>query len=184
MDKNDVVYGIAPMGLLFMPEARAQELAQGTEALTTAKTWGEFRRAVTKGIYEFYLPHSSHYRGPTNPAENDIERYYIPDDTPFTPNDVVLYDLLPADPEIGMSEWIPDDIQKEFGRTMKYYAMDMNVPHGNVLELDKDRMDDIVRALEAKGYRCRRDDALIEAATVIDFDPEEYPEVLYEEEED
>lgn len=172
------------MGLLFMPEARAQELAQGTKALTTAKTWGEFRRAVTKGIYEFYLPHSSHYRGPTYPAEDTINRYYLPDDTPFTPNDVVLEDVFPAYPEIEMSEWIPVDIQKEFGRTMKYYAMDMNVPHGDVLELDEDRMDDIVRALEAKGYRCRRDDALIEAATVIDFDPDEYPEMPEEDEED
>jgi len=174
MDEKSIVYGFSPIGLLFIPENRAKELANFYKALTTATTWGEFKEMVTKRIYEFYFPDSMHYDGPELEKVEDLESYYIQDETPFTPNDIFGYDNLPGQPEIEMSTWIPDEIQEKFGRRFRYLAMDMNVPGGEGLELDESRLDEIVKALEASGFECRRDDDLILAATTSDFDPDEF----------
>ncbi len=166
METKKIIYGISPLGLLFIPEQRAKDLADANEALLSCNTWGEFRAATTKALYAFYQQQSSHFDW-----ENDI-----PAETSFTPNDVVVYDILPAYPEIEMSEWIPVEIQKKYGQLTSYASMDMNVPSGNILVLDKEKVVEIAEALNASGYHCIRDDALILAAVTLDFEPEDYPE--------
>ena len=183
MQEALIVYGLSPLGLLFIPEPHAMEMAGYYRALTTAKTWGDFRERVTEKIYEKYLPHSVHNQGPLRPKNIDLKPFYIPDETPFTPNDVFYIDLPPGYPEIEMTAWMPVEIQEKYGRRFKYYAMDMNVPGGYALELDESKLKEILEILEKEGYECRRDDELILAATTCDFDSEDY-EDPYEEGED
>ena len=177
MEEKTIVYGITNLGLLFVPESRARELAESNNALLTAKTWGEFKSLVSQEMYAFYLVNSAHYEGPDEPEDGDYTPYDIPPETPFTPIDVVTYDALPAHPEIEMSDWMPEEIQAKFGRKMSYSAMDMNVPEGEILVLDEKQMDEIVAELEKLGYECRRDDDLLIAGTTLDFDPDDYPDV-------
>ena len=177
MEEKTIIYGITGLGSLFVPESRAKELAEGNKALLTAKTWGEFKALVSQEMYEFYLVNSAHYMGANEPEDGDYTPYDIAPETPFTPNDVVTYDALPAYPEIEMSEWMPEGIQAKFGRKVRYSAMDMNVPEGQILVLEEKQMDEIVAVLEKLGYECRRDDDLLIAGTTLDFDPDDYPDV-------
>lgn len=177
MIKKNIIYGITPLGLLFIPESRAKALAEGNQALLSAKTWGEFKKRVSADLYAYYLANSAYYQGPANPSPQEVEDYDLPGETPFTPNDVVMVDELLAHPEIEMSEWMPAEIQQKYGRRMPYYAMDMNVPGGDMLVLDEAKIDEIAAALENLGYICRRDDELLIAATTLDFNPEDYPDV-------
>ena len=175
MQEKTIIFGKTNLGLLFVPESRAKELAESNKALLTAKTWGEFKSLVSKEMYEFYLVNSAYYEGPSVPEDGDYAHYNIKPETPFTPNDVVTYDALPAYPEIEMSEWMPEEIQAKFGRKTRYSAMDMNVPDGAILVLKEKQMDEIVAELVKLGYECRRDDDLLIAGTTLDFDPDDYP---------
>ncbi len=183
MEEKTIIYGITNFGLLFVPERRAKELADGNRALLTAKTWGEFKSLVSKELYEFYLPYSGHYEGPQEPEDSDFGPYDIAPETPFTPNDAVMDDVLPAYPEIEMSVWMPKEIQEKFGRKMRYTAMDMSVPGDDILVLEETQMDKIVTELEKHGYFCKRDDDLLLAGTTLDFDPDDYPWVDEDEDE-
>ena len=184
MVEKTIIYGITNLGLLFVPEIRAKELAESNKALLTAKTWGEFKSLVSTELYVFYLTKSSYYEGPYEPEDGDYTPYNIPPETPFTPNDVLTYEELPANPEIEMTEWMPEEIQQKFGRKMRYYAMDMNVPRGEILVLEEKQMDEIVAELEKLGYICQRDDDLLMAGTTLDFDPDDYPWVDEDEDEE
>ena len=184
MEEKKIIYGITNLGLLFVPESRAKELAESNKALLTAKTWGEFKALVSKEMYEFYLVNSSYYKGPNEPEDSDYSPYDIAPETPFTPNDVLTYEELPANPEIEMTEWMPEEIQEKFGRKMRYAAMDMNIPSGEMLALKGTQMDEIAAELEKRGYVCKRDDDLLMAGTTLDFDPDNYPwvdEYIYNE---
>ena len=184
MQEKTLIYGNSIYGLLFIPESRANELANSNKALLTAKTWGEFKSLVSQEMYEFYLPNSDYYQGPSEPEDGNYEPYDIPPETPFTPNDVVLYDVLPANPEIEMSEWMPEEIQAKYGEKRRYYAMDMNVPEGEILVLEEKQMDEIVAELEKLGYECKRNDELLMAGTTLDFDPDDYPYLDEDDDED
>ncbi len=175
MQEKTIIYGITGLGLLFVPESRAKELADGNRALLTAKTWGEFKSLVSTELYVFYLTKSSYYEGPYEPEDGDYTPYDIAPETPFTPNDVLTYEALPANPEIEMTEWMPEEIQEKFGRKMRYYAMDINVPRGEILVLEEKQMDEIAAELEKAGYVCKRDDDLLNAGITLDFDPDDYP---------
>ena len=176
MHEINIIYGITNLGLLFLPAAMATELAAANQALLTAKTWGEFKTLVSKSIYEFYLTRSEFFEGPKEPDDGDFSQYDLPPETPFTPNDVFYEDERPAYPEMEMAEWMPLEIQGEFGRKMQYSAMDANAPAGEILILDEERMPVIVAALEHAGFTCFRDDELLMAAATLDFDPDDYPE--------
>jgi hypothetical protein len=188
MVEKTIIYGKTNLGLLFVPESRAKELAESNKALLTAKTWGEFKALVSLEMYVFYACNSDHYEGPFDPIfdpeDEDYNFYDIPQETPFTPNDVVTYDVLPAYPEIEMSEWMPEEIQVKYGRKTRYSAMDMNVPDGDILVLKEKQTDEIVTELEILGYECHRDDDLLMAGTALDFDPDDYPGVDDNEEEE
>jgi len=74
-------------------------------------------------------------------------------------------------------QWVPEDIQAQYGRRIRYAAMDMNIPSGEALELDESKLDEIILALEAYGFEPRRDDALVLAALGMDINPNEGDEV-------
>lgn len=181
MQVSQIMYGITNLGLLFVPVARAHELADANRALLTAKTWGEFKSLVSKNLYEFYLTRSELYEGPEEPEDGDFTPFDLPAETLFTPNDVFYADERPAYPEIEMTEWMPEEIQEKYGRKLRYSSMDMNVPSGEILVLKENQMDAIVAELEKLGFVCKRDDVLLMAATTLDFDPDDYPEVSSDE---
>ena len=181
MEEKAVVYGDSVFGLMFMLESRAKELAKANKAVLTAKTWGEFKSLVSEEIYEFYLPHSSYYEGPYSLEDEDYRDFDLPADTLFTPNDVVYTDVRPAYPEIEMSVWMPAEIQDKYGRKLQYYAMDGNVPEGDILVLDEKKAKKIVAELQSLGYICRQDEALIYDAIMLDYDPDDYPYIDEEE---
>ena len=175
MAETEIVYGITNSGLILMPEQRAAELAQVYDALMTALTWGEFKELLPdERYYQKYLLFSEQYSGPRNVFGEALRPHYLPDEAPFRPGDVFNVEdhaCKPGFPEIEMSGWVPAEIQQQYGQTYRYHAMDANVPAGLVLELDENRVDEIIQALEEKGYHCRQDDDLIDAACGSDFDP-------------
>ena len=61
MGDKTIIYGISNFGLLFLPESRAKELADGNRALLTAKTWGEFKSLLSTELNVFYMTKSSYY---------------------------------------------------------------------------------------------------------------------------
>ena len=182
MSEKELVYGSGAAGLTFMPLRAAQENVAVLRTLANAKTWGEVRLGMpTKAYYERYLANSMHYKGPSRPADGqDLTPFYIADETPFTPNDVFWYDdwtCFPSHAEIDMSVWMPKEIQEKYGKTRKYYSCGGNpVPPGNILDLDDDRVDEIVADLEVAGFVCREDDDLISNATTFDIDLDDYPD--------
>jgi hypothetical protein len=169
MENKNIVFGKTNLGLILILEPRLQEVLNSYQALETSKTWGEFRELVSARMYEAFVTRSGHYdEKEGQPAEN----------TPFTPNDV--FDVNSPDfifhPEIEMSTWVPADIQETFGKQTSYYAMDGNVPGGNILVLDEERMEDIIAALESQGYSCNRNDEQVSTVFGPDFNPDDYPE--------
>jgi len=184
MDKTEVVYGTTDTGLILIPEKRAKELASVIDALTTAEIWGEFKSKLPSiSYYQRYLQLSQYYQGPKNISGEELQPYYLSDETPFTLNDVLNpenEESHPGSPDMEMSSWIPQEIQTKFGRRSCYYAMDGNVPGGEVLELDNKRTEEIIHAMEEMGYHCRMDDALIENAYGSSFNPDEYPQAFGE----
>ena len=93
-----------------------------------------------------------------------------------------FYENPPGHPEIEMSSWVPKEIQDKFGLLKQYYAMDGNVPGGNILILDESRMDEIVKEMESHGFHCIRNDSLIEEAYGTSFNPEDFPVLSGEDE--
>ncbi len=185
MEDKDLVYGLLVGALTFMAESRAKYCAAIFTALMSAKTWGEFKNMVPREVYDKYTSLSFYYKGPKGEQPEDIEKYYFPDDRRFNPNDVYTYDYIeaqPAFPAIEMSEWVPQDIQDKYGKLSHYYMCNGNFPDGDELKLDVNHMDEIVSAMQAHGYNCRRDDNLIESVIGMTFNPDDYMEDDEEEE--
>ncbi len=63
-----------------------------------------------------------------------------------------------------MLEWMPKEIQQTFGK-VEFTALS-----GDLLELNPDRIDEIVAALTQHGYRCTEDTALMERALGVASD--------------
>jgi len=166
MENRIVIYGQTAIGLIFIPEARLKAVLKDYEALEIAKTWGELREMVSPEMFAVFQKHAG-YSDAT-----------LKDDLPLNPNEVFYYESPEAlmHPEIEMSEWVPKEIQEKYGQLSRYYAMDGNVPKGQILNLDEDRMVEIVAALEEHGYVCRRDDDQVDAYFQPAFDPFEFPD--------
>ncbi len=122
----------------------------------------------------FYLIKSSCHEGPYEPEDGDCTPYDIAPETPFTPNDVLTYEELPANPEIEMSEWMPEEIQEKFGRKMRYYAMDMNVPRGEILFWKRNRWTRSRLSLKRPVMSASAMMICSMPAITLDFDPDDY----------
>ena len=102
--RKTIIYGITNLGLLFVPESRAKELAEWQQSPVDCTKPGARKSLVSTELYIFYLTKSSYYDGPYEPEDGDYTPYDIAPETPFTPNDVLTYEELPANPGIEMSE--------------------------------------------------------------------------------
>lgn len=182
MTDDKIVYG-HPFGTLIMiPEKTAKDVRQVFTALKTARTWGEFQLMMpTREFFERYLKNSSHYRGPTETVKGqDLSKYYITASKPFSPNDVLNledWEDVPYHAEIEMSAWVPQQIQGEFGSKTHYYAMDMDVPPGEVLMIEQDQTEAVIQKMGELGYTCVEDQELVADACTFDLNPEDYPSI-------
>ena len=146
---DQIVYGLAGRDLVFIPRAEAERLKALQDALNSA-TWGEVRRRLRPDLYEELLDQCR------DELESDPG-----DDESFDPDAVPGHadGDWPEWPKQGMLEWMPARVWKAFGR------VEASVLNGDFLQLDAGRLEELVAALEAEGFACRRDDALVARAS-------------------
>lgn len=121
-----------------------EEQFLGLAALRTCKTWGELRRAEPDFV------------------RNEVEaRYADPDSIPGDDIRLDLYDIPGAAdgdwpwPAADMLDWLPKDIQAEFGEER---SITLN---GNCLLIDAIRIEELTTALQSRGSAMRREDPLV-----------------------
>jgi hypothetical protein len=144
IDRN-LVFGVFNHMLVFIPRDRAFLLATVHRALYESITWGEFRRSVPKVIFELAVENIE-----TRPSNND----------PFSPEQVCGWsdgNFLPW-PAQDMLNWVPGDIQEHFGEATA------SMHNGLFLDFDKERENEIVAALQAHAFNCKRDQLLVSCA--------------------
>ena len=147
----DAVYATGDMTgpdeVVFVPEALAHDLAAVHEAMAESRTWGEFRARLTEERREQVQELFENYVEETPPA----------DDEPFDVNGIPGFGegSFPEWPLRHQEAWMPQDVLDRFGRRER-----MTLDH-DYIGLPAEHVDDIVAALEAHGYRCRRDDDLV-----------------------
>lgn len=145
---REVVYANCNGELVFLPKDLALELAQIRAALDTSKTWGEFQANVPAHVYEEIMAGMK--------DDEDPEALPQPEDA-FDVNDIPGYDDgdWPIWPLQYMLDWMPRDIQQQFGRVVP------SAVNGDSLELMPEKADELVRALESQGFRCTEDESLV-----------------------
>ena len=160
-DLRDLLYGTAGDGAaVFVPAGEAQRLARWWDILTTAATWGEVYERDRDLYAEFLL------RGTVDDVEDALrlalEQRRVggrtatalpPDEEPFRMNDHVDLGLWPPFPYRLMMEWVPEDLQDAYGEVHEdtWGARWLHVPG--------ERLDALRADLEARGYRCRPNQA-------------------------
>jgi len=148
---REVVYADCNGELVFLPKDLALELAQIQTALDNSKTWGEFQANVPAHAYEEIMAGMK--------DDEDPETLPQPGDT-FDPDAIPGYDDgdWPIWPLQYMLEWIPKDIQQQFG------TVETSATSGPCLILMPEKTDEIVKALEKQGYSCTEDELLVRQA--------------------
>jgi hypothetical protein len=149
---QDVVYGEWSESLVFIPERRAEDLAEVVDAWRSSSTWGEFRHRVeARGIAEEFLypfEYPEGFPGDNEPLSDDQKDEYTADGD------------WPAWPAAEMLDWVPQDIagMGESGVSMV---------SGAALSFDPEQERALVAAFEQHGFRCRRDDDLVAATHAL-----------------
>jgi hypothetical protein len=149
---KSLVYGKSANQLLFIPERRAQYLAKVKAAIFGAKTWAELERLAPRKAYREIR------RG--NRESGQLEPHEMRGDARFdweTMTDVYDGDY-PGWPAQEMLDWMPADIQRDFGRVTS------SAISGFCLLLELEDEEAILQQLKHAGFRCRRDDVLVEGA--------------------
>lgn len=104
-------------------------------------TWGDLRRKAPSFVQEEIEP-----------------RFWNPDSIPGDNEPLDAMRVPGAEegdwpwPAADMIDWLAKDIQQEFGTEIS------TTLNGEYLQIDPERLDDLVAALQSRGYNCRRDD--------------------------
>lgn len=140
-------------GLVFVSMAKAYQLIGLGLALATAHTWGDLRMLVLDDVYRQIVAMVRDTRG----REEDWEPAA---DVAFNTNDLSAYHDgdWPDWPAQEALSWLPIEIQERYGTDEE------SVLNGPYLHLDPEHEAAIVRDLELAGYRCQRDQRLLEQA--------------------
>lgn len=178
---RDLVYGPSSCGegLVFIQKDIANKLVTIHSALESAKTWGEFRASVGPRIHQSVLERGQfdgcysfeslqrelRRKHPELSGEEVLRAYWdLPagDRLPLDEDPFEIYSIdgvadgdWPDWPEQLMLGWIPRDVLDEYGHC------ESSVLNGPFAVLDASREDEIVAALNRRGYVCVRDDELI-----------------------
>lgn len=172
--------------LVFIPRAKALELASIWKAALESKTWGELRQLMPPGAWnEFYAMLFNEdddcstldsFREALKEADADVteedvlsqyreldvgQRHPF-DDDPFDWRDIpqLAEPTWPADPTREMLDWMPKPVQ---ARYRKVGILE------DGLELSASDVGAIVRDLESLGYTCMRNDRLIHQCFAFGF---------------
>ena len=136
--------------LIFIPEADAIRLAAIHNAIANSSTWGEFFDAIPPeemdAVYARLFDDGDE-RLPDRSAKFDSDALGCGDGD------------YPDWPEQKMLEWLPADVCRRLGK------VESSVLNGDYLSLDVRRAPEIIAALEASGFECRWDEALVKRAS-------------------
>jgi len=162
-EHRDLAYGrsLYEGELVILPRKEAVRIAAMYRAAATARTWGEFKVMAPPGVYE-----------QIGEVLEENEETLPEDDEPFDHNHIpgCADGDWPPWPQQEMLRWIPRDIQVAFG-TRGFSAVS-----GECLTLDAARTEEIVRALEARGFRCTEENDLIARCGWRYYEPSEEEE--------
>ena len=144
---RELVYGVHGDELVFIPADRARHLALTWKAMTKAKTWGALRMLAPPKAYREILAFQDSPRSIR--AGHSFDYYEM---TPVPDGDY------PGFPKQEVSDWMPPDVLHAFGRTVS------TMMNGDFPAIDPKEERRVVASLRRQGYRCRRNQRLIEAA--------------------
>ncbi len=183
---EEVVYGEVGDYLVFARRSEADQLCACYNALRTAQTWGEFRSLVGAEVYDEVIEYMGFYfegtitdfaafyeelihsRPDTTPEQAREEYLKLPygerlpeDNDPLSSYPVPGIDDhdWPAWPAQQMLDWVPKEIQEKYG------SMESTRLNGEYLTLNPRNERKITAAFRRAGYRCTRDETLIQRAT-------------------
>lgn len=147
---KSLVHGKYGDYLVFIPEPRARVLAQVWRALLKAKTWSDLKRLAPTATYREIRRHNRDNLGTSE----------LRADAPFDYYEMagVADGDYPGWPAQEMFKWMPRDIQLDFGNVGSSRL------NGECLELDPKDTKAIVQRLKQAGFRCRRNQRLVEQA--------------------
>jgi len=142
---NIVAGVLVDASVVMIPEDEAMVLDQLYDALG-ARTWGEFRQQAPEAWYQSALERTF---GEEDEAPDPV--------TPFDREQIWGYcdGDWPAWPQQRMLEWVPKQVQADFGNA------EASCINGSFLSIEAMHVDKVIAAMEALGYRCRRDDDLV-----------------------
>jgi len=145
-----IIYGELGGELVFIPQARALELAAVRLALHESKTWGELLENLAASSAEAYQ-YIAEYVGEDGAAAED----------PFDSAQIgaIGDGDWPPWPKQEMLAWVPDDIRERFGEIQRTRLS------GDALVFTEDQAPELVAAFEAKGFIVTRDDATVASAS-------------------
>ena len=144
---RELVYGVYGDELVVMPADRARYLALTWKAMTKAKTWGALRTLAPPKAYREIL---AFQESPRSIRAGHPFDYYVM--TPVPDGDY------PGFPKQEVMDWMPSEVLEAFGRTQQT-AINGDYPGFDPTETRK-----VVASLRRRGYRCRRNQRLIETA--------------------
>jgi hypothetical protein len=172
-----LVYGEVNEGLLFIPEAEALELTIVHGAVRSASTWGELRGLLPEWAYEQILGGMDEavtfeefveklraVGGSLSLSEAreefdelSIGERFPQDSDPFVPEQIWGYvdGDWPEFPAKRMLDWVPDEIQEEFGEQLSALL------NGVQLHFDLEFERELIAAFERYGYACKRNEDLV-----------------------
>ncbi len=180
-EREEVVYGEINESLVFIKKKDAQRIWACHRALGTAKTWGEFRSLVDPESYnrlievmdasvdfEAFCEEQPKSEPGLTPEEAKAEFMKmsigdrLPEDSDAFSQDHVpwTYDGdWPDWPAKKMLNWVPESIQEQYG------TIESSMLNGEFLTFACSDARKIAAAFRRAGYRCVRNDKLVERAS-------------------
>jgi hypothetical protein len=162
MENMNIVYDFSILGPIFIPRDLAQQTADLYEAASHADLIGYYDLMPDGVLDKYYMDIESSGRTEIKgyefrPNIFTGEAYHKSHEDFHGRNSIAR----PKYPDIAMSSWMPQDIQKNFGRVTHYYSVEENTMIGDLLILDNKKEGEIIQALEKYGYQCQNDGYLI-----------------------
>lgn len=148
----DIVYRVGAQGpgtVVFAARWRAEYVAQIWKALRESSTWGELRRNLPPGEWEYYFQDCFEGREEDVPA----------DDEPFDAEDAPGHADGDYPPWLAQEqvEWFPKELITKYGGDV--YSSVLN---GEALDLPGDKAEQIAEDLRAMGHTVSPTDLEIE----------------------
>lgn len=165
-----LIYGIVDDNLVFSPEQEATDLARRWYAIKNAKTWQDFIDFTSEATFnqliyeilealEFVDLHPNYLMG------EDLSSYITDLHLP-QPDDAFTTDVLPGFdegnympiPAQEVISWLPEELQDNLGQFDHHPLFEF------IYRIDPANELLVVQSLEAAGFICKKNQALIEQA--------------------